>query len=66
MLSRFIGAQTTNGFDAAYHEALAYNRELGSTRGIDAVSKSHNLDAFVMPVWGYVATPAGLSDGPNQ
>lgn len=63
-LSSFIKSEATTGFDDAYYKALAYNREIGGTRGIDDVLKSHNLAALVMPsIWGYVATPAGLSNG---
>ncbi|KAJ7215188.1 amidase signature domain-containing protein [Mycena rebaudengoi] len=57
-----IEAQNTSisDSDAAYIKALAFNRELGSTRGIDFALKKHNLDALVLPADGYAAGPAAI------
>lgn len=57
-----IESEATNGLDDAYHQAVAYNRRIGGSNGIDAVLQTYNLDALVMPIWGSVTTPAGLSD----
>lgn len=48
--SSFIKSDETKGRDAAFLEALASNRALGATRGIDAALKEHQLDALVLPV----------------
>jgi amidase len=62
--SSLIEAQNTSisDSDAAYIKALTFNRELGSTRGIDFALKKHNLDALVLPADGYAAGPAGTAD----
>ncbi|MEQ1728239.1 MAG: amidase [Vicinamibacterales bacterium] len=44
--------------DAAYTQALAKNRRLAGTEGIDAVMTAHRLDALVAPTGG----PAWLID----
>jgi amidase len=44
--------------DAAYRNALARNRRLAATEGIDAVMTAHRLDALVAPTGG----PAWLTD----
>ena len=44
--------------DAAYTQALAKNRRLAATEGIDAVMTEHRLDALVAPTGG----PAWLID----
>ncbi len=44
--------------DAAYTQALATNRRLAATEGIDAVMTAHRLDALVAPTGG----PAWLID----
>ncbi|KAJ7215193.1 amidase signature domain-containing protein [Mycena rebaudengoi] len=59
--SVLIEAQKTS-IDAAYFKAIAFNRELGGTRGIDFALKEHNLDALVLPAEGYVTVPAGATD----
>jgi hypothetical protein len=58
--SSLIKSETTTGRNSTFFEALASNKELGATRGIDAALKTNNLDALVLPVPGLVATvPAG-------
>ena len=48
---RFIASEATT-VDNAYHAALAANRDLGRTRGIDAALKDFNLDAILLPTDG--------------
>jgi hypothetical protein len=43
-----------------YFQALAFDKDLGATRGIDAALKEHNLDALVLPAPGFTTTPAGM------
>ena len=58
--SSLIRSEATTGHNSAFFEALASNKELGATRGIDASLKTYNLDALVLPAPGLVATtPAG-------
>jgi len=54
-----IRAEATKGFDDAYFAALAADRDLGSTRGIDVVLEKYQLDALVLPAIGFVYTPSG-------
>jgi len=54
-----LEAQATTGRNASYFKALAYNKELGATRGIDAALNAHQLDALVLPARGFTTTPAG-------
>lgn len=56
-----IRAQATSGRDAKYLEAVAFDYDIGRTRGIDAALKNHNLDALVLPSVGSSYTPAGKS-----
>ena len=59
--SSLIKSETTTGRNSTFFEALASNKELGATRGIDAALKTNNLDALVLPVPGLVASvPAGM------
>ncbi|RDB28170.1 hypothetical protein Hypma_001534 [Hypsizygus marmoreus] len=62
--SILIESEATNGFDAAYFAALASDRELGATRGIDAALKAHKLDALVLPADGFTTTPAAIAGYP--
>ncbi|KAH9486285.1 Putative amidase [Psilocybe cubensis] len=62
--SDLIRAQATTGRNAAYYEALALNRELGATRGIDGALKAYNLDALVLPAPGFVFPAPGFVTGP--
>ena len=60
--SSLIKSETTTGRNSAFFEALASNKELGATRGIDAALKANKLDALVLPAPGLVATtPAGMA-----
>ena len=60
--SSLIQSETTTGRNSTFFEALAFNKELGATRGIDAALKTNNLDALVLPAPGLVATgPAGMA-----
>ena len=38
--------------DGAYFAALAANKDLGATRGIDATLKKYDLDALLLPTSG--------------
>ncbi|EKM81930.1 hypothetical protein AGABI1DRAFT_112120 [Agaricus bisporus var. burnettii JB137-S8] len=58
--SQLIEAQRTQGFDDAYFTALAFNEDLGATRGIDAALKRHKLDALVLPATGFTTVPAAI------
>ena len=49
--------------DEAYHRAVAYNKEIGATRGIDAALKEHKLDAFVLPIYDGSMAPSGVYCG---
>ena len=46
---------------AAYFQSLAFDKELGATRGIDAALQAFNLDALVLPAGGLTTVPAGES-----
>lgn len=56
-----LGAEATSGYNSTYFAALASNREMGSTHGIDAALKTHGLDALVLPAEGFTTSPAGTS-----
>lgn len=58
---RLIESEATNGFNATYFQALAFDKELGQTRGIDAALKAHKLDALILPAPGLTTVPAGRS-----
>lgn len=59
--SSLIRSEITTGRNSTFFEALALNKELGATRGIDAALKTYNLDALVLPVPGELATiPPGM------
>ncbi|KAG7098340.1 hypothetical protein E1B28_000300 [Marasmius oreades] len=62
--SELIASQRTNGFDAAYQQALAFDHELGRTRGIDAALHEHKLDALVLPATGFTTVPAAIAGYP--
>ncbi|KAF8994510.1 amidase signature domain-containing protein [Cyathus striatus] len=51
-------AKATKGQDNTYFQALAYDHEFGSTRGIDATQKEFELDALVLPAVGHTTHPA--------
>lgn len=48
MKPRFIASQNTT-VDQAYFDALAADKDLGQTRGIDGTLKKFNLDALLLP-----------------
>lgn len=45
--------------NAAYFQSLAFDKELGATRGIDAALQAFDLDALVLPAGGLTTVPAG-------
>ncbi|KAL4260838.1 Amidase signature (AS) superfamily protein [Pleurotus pulmonarius] len=60
-----IRSEGTSGFDDAFYEALAFDEELGRTRGIDATLKAHQLDALVLPSVRFTITsPAAIAGYP--
>ena len=54
-----IASEKTNGFDQGFFDALAFDVDLGATRGIDAALKAHNLDALILPAPGFTTGPPG-------
>ncbi|KAI5118128.1 hypothetical protein M0805_008035 [Coniferiporia weirii] len=56
--SELIESEATTGFNAAYFQSLAFDKDLGATRGIDAVLQEHNLDALILPAPGLTTVPA--------
>lgn len=54
-----IESEATTGRNASYFQSLAFDKELGATRGIDAALKAHNLDALILPAPGFTTVPAG-------
>ncbi|KAG6871798.1 hypothetical protein C0995_016438 [Termitomyces sp. Mi166 len=55
--SILIRSEATEGYNSTFVAALAANRDLGATRGIDAALQEHNLDALVLPSDGLTSTP---------
>ncbi|KAF8996738.1 amidase signature enzyme [Cyathus striatus] len=43
-----------------FFQALAFDQDLGSTRGIDATLKKFKLDALVLPAPGFTTVPAAI------
>ncbi|KAF8653663.1 hypothetical protein AX16_003814 [Volvariella volvacea WC 439] len=62
--SILIEAQSTNGFNSTFFQALEFDKQLGQSRGIDAALKAHNLDALVLPAPGFTSTPAAIAGYP--
>ncbi|KIM38862.1 hypothetical protein M413DRAFT_419820 [Hebeloma cylindrosporum] len=62
--SILIESEATVGRNATFFESLAFDRDLGATRGIDFVLKAHNLDAIVLPAPGFTTTPAAIAGYP--
>lgn len=58
---RLIESEATTGMNQPYFDALAFDKDLGATRGIDAALKEHNLDALILPAQGFTTVPAGES-----
>ncbi|KAF8523735.1 amidase signature enzyme [Hysterangium stoloniferum] len=61
--SQFIASENTTLNDA-YFTALAFDKELGATNGIDATLKKFNLDAILLPTDGFTAGPAAIAGYP--
>ncbi|KAF8674592.1 Amidase [Rhizoctonia solani] len=57
-------AETTEGFNSTYFDALHQNHMIGRERGIDAALKTHGLDALLLPTNMHTAVPAGLAGYP--
>ncbi|KAH7910545.1 amidase signature domain-containing protein [Hygrophoropsis aurantiaca] len=62
--SELIASQATTGFNATYYASLAFDKELGATRGIDAALEMYSLDALVLPAPGYTTVPAAIAGYP--
>ncbi|KAH7929278.1 amidase signature enzyme [Leucogyrophana mollusca] len=62
--SELIASQATTGFNASYYASLAFDKELGATRGIDAALEMYTLDALVLPAPGYTTVPAAIAGYP--
>ncbi|EGO26610.1 hypothetical protein SERLADRAFT_447766 [Serpula lacrymans var. lacrymans S7.9] len=62
--SELIGAEATTGFNSSYYASLAFDKELGATRGIDAALEMYTLDALVLPAPGYTTVPAAIAGYP--
>ncbi|THG99716.1 hypothetical protein EW026_g2704 [Hermanssonia centrifuga] len=60
--SIFIKAENTT-VDQAYFDALAADKDLGQTRGIDGTLKEFDLDALILPTSG-AAGPAAIAGYP--
>ncbi|KLO18977.1 amidase signature enzyme [Schizopora paradoxa] len=61
--SQFIASENST-MDAAYFAALAADKDLGQTRGIDGTLKEFNLDAILLPTNGFTAGPAAIAGYP--
>lgn len=59
-----IESEATTGMNSTYFQSLAFDKDLGQTRGIDAALKAHNLDALVLPAPGFTTTPAAIAGYP--
>ncbi|KJA17813.1 hypothetical protein HYPSUDRAFT_1003003 [Hypholoma sublateritium FD-334 SS-4] len=62
--SDFLAAERTTGRNASFFQSLAFDKELGATRGIDAALKQNNLDALVLPAAGRTTVPAAIAGYP--
>ncbi|KIP10749.1 hypothetical protein PHLGIDRAFT_65032 [Phlebiopsis gigantea 11061_1 CR5-6] len=60
--SEFIASENTT-VDQAYFDALAADKDLGQTRGIDATLKMFDLDALILPT-SNAAGPAAIAGYP--
>ncbi|KIP05450.1 hypothetical protein PHLGIDRAFT_25089 [Phlebiopsis gigantea 11061_1 CR5-6] len=61
---RLIESEATTGMNATYFQALAFNKDLGRTRGIDAALQQFKLDALVLPAPGFTTVPAAIAGYP--
>lgn len=59
-----IESEATTGRNATFFEALAFDKDLGATRGIDAALKSFDLDALILPAPGLTTVPAAIAGYP--
>ena len=59
---RFIKSENTTQ-DQAYFDAIAADKDLGQTRGIDATLQMFNLGALILPTSG-AAGPAAIAGYP--
>lgn len=57
--SQLIEAEATE-VNQTFFDALAADRLLGSTQGIDFVLKKFNLDALILPANGFTTVPAAI------
>ncbi|KAH7881680.1 amidase signature enzyme [Phlebopus sp. FC_14] len=62
--SILIESEATTGFNSSYYDSLAFDKELGATRGIDAALEMWTLDALVLPAPGYTTVPAAIAGYP--
>lgn len=62
---RLIESEATTGRNASYFQSLAFDHDLGRTRGIDAALQQFNLDALVLPAPGLTTEPAGKQHSSN-
>lgn len=59
-----IESEATTGMNSTFFQSLAFDKELGATRGIDAALKQFNLDALVLPAPGFTTVPAAIAGYP--
>lgn len=50
--------------NSTYFQALAFDKDLGATRGIDAALQMFGLDALVLPAPGLTTVPAAIAGYP--
>ncbi|EKM56725.1 uncharacterized protein PHACADRAFT_254013 [Phanerochaete carnosa HHB-10118-sp] len=62
--STFIESEATTGMNSTYFQALAFDKDLGATRGIDAALQMFGLDALVLPAPGFTTVPAAIAGYP--
>ena len=61
-LCRFITSENTT-VDQAFFDAVAADKDLGATRGIDATLQTFGLDALLLPT-DVSSTPAAIAGYP--
>ncbi|CAE6478195.1 unnamed protein product [Rhizoctonia solani] len=57
-------SESTSGYSSAYYDALRTNLALTREQGIDAVLKTHKLDAIVLPSDGFIIIPVAIAGYP--
>lgn len=62
LVPSFISAENTT-VDQAFFDALAVDKDLGATRGIDAALKAFALDALILPT-NIASTPPAIAGYP--